>query len=564
MNLPRIIKKTILQQLVNIYRDEKDISFYIFLIGTLSLVSKEFYQITGQLKYNEILVKSVDSDINYIQYLLKRGIDIFILIRNIDTNVKLLQQNLNQVIEIVELQYYIRHKIKRSFIIDGTIEFNYINSQALLSNFIRAPILYSLDNISNYKRLNLEIQSSNHINDFQLLYDNVSTIPPNIYEILYKHQTSNLIITNGRDNCISIIPSSKDRKLLTNLKSMAIHSNAMLLEEYNNILINCLQLEKLGLYIKKYIVRSPGSTESVSLLIDSLIQHPSMKNLKLVIGTHTEPLGNLINYLNKNTILQSIHCNFVCNGSSDSNLIYNNTIHKLIFPNSFQIISLWNCSSNLYKLPITLYFYINSVDFEKHPKLNQMTLSNNILEDPSISECIPKLNLLKNIYIKLILYSDVSNGKLLQTITKLKCINKLHIHKSISINNFLISFWESNHSTITSFSYEFHKYDDIKQLGTNTTIQHLTLRYAPNHKNIKDDFMYLLWNKPNLKSLHIYGASISELEKETLKDSLIKYYANHQSPLSPTDWSFHNIDKWDIYKTYLLKQTHVGKSENFN
>ncbi|KYQ88936.1 hypothetical protein DLAC_10519 [Tieghemostelium lacteum] len=550
--ISKILKKKIIQLVIDSFKDEKSISFYQYLIGTFSLVSKEFYQLLEQIEFNEILFDyTAEKQLEYIKYLINRGLRVNFLpsIIVLRQSVKTILPIIPKLIEIFEIQYYNTHKTRKEIIVGYDInkdnDYLYEWVVALLSNFYRdlEISVSSLSALDNYKNLNLELESSKRISKLCFCPTPHPTIDQ-VFKYMENYQLEKLSLQN--DNTTQYFLLKPLSPPLKYLKNLTIKTNQLSYNEYDSLLKYNQQLKTWSITVKKFYAVPRESVQSV--LIDSLIHHPTLQKVSIRIPFN-DSFEQLVKYLNTNSKVQSFKYPMVRfniplkknTNDNDKYTIYNNTLEFIEGFAMFDALKWWGNKSNLQKLSCDT---TQSVDLKNHLNLTDLDIyfegnSQNIYDNISRLNLVQKLHLHSpEVYLTPILNNMIY-------LKELVIISK----SSITIDN-IHSIVASNHQSLTKLTLHIENIYVEKittSLCSNSTILHLTIN--TNEKSPFEQFIRLLYNKPNLKYLE-FNKLVKDNTPESSKiySEMSKYYKNNVNALLPSNWKYYFTDSWLVYK----------------
>ncbi|KYQ99687.1 hydroxyacylglutathione hydrolase [Tieghemostelium lacteum] len=519
--LPKILYKTIIKYLFDSYFQSKlpgsdkeyklynDSSFIRYFSSTVSLVNKEWLSIINGMSFDIHLREDDKLSFSFCHHLLKRGVRI--------SNITGIYLKDKQLSDSILLHFYNLWENA-----NGSVSVDYC------------------------LQLNGSLMSDTMIYEEKTIF--VTNVSPSIRNI-------EIYIT---------IPSYDSFLRSNELSSLKISYN-LSVAEYSSILVLCNQLQAF-----KINVHVGGGDKSVSeFFIPELVNHKSLLDVSIVYPYDGETLLSLVNYLNVNTIIQSlvfrinkklIEKSMFPEIIEDSRYhIKNKTIKNLnVVYDDYKsyltlLFQLWRCNSSLQKMTPQPQMNIQEIK-ETYEKYHQSITTVSLVPDKRI-ELILLFTNLKSLQI----YCNVVNDyKSFQVIKQCKVLEHLFVSIGDEHDSAFIEFIDYEMPSLTSLSISnsFSQLSEllISSIKRNRVITNFAISqpipFTPT------SFIDILNNKPNLKMF--YFQCFQHISPQTYEPSLLNYYqSNIDNPILPDKLIFEYQSKnvetnyLDIWKLYF-------------
>ncbi|KYQ96846.1 hypothetical protein DLAC_04152 [Tieghemostelium lacteum] len=427
--LSKLIYKIIVNEVFGSYVSSvfkvKELYFYKYFIGLISLVSKEWYSIVNTtLVIPELSMYSVNisednvSNLEYLHYLLKRGIRIEkFSIENL-TSIILTQHNpilceivcmwrdiwsidksLLDIDSKCGIANYLGNRIDLvrviKFLLDRSL---YIDCRAIIGGHLPDPLINEINQHQSNDFIKLEING-----DIFQYYQ----LPP--FHSNYRQFSPFQIRLNP-----------------TNLVSVKVVNVSLYFEEYINFLSANPQLQNLNFQLSEPMINSPTKC----VIVHQLIEHRSLLSVH-ISGHPCFDITRLCSYLNCNSILQKLYLQSTDTHSSIDNFnIVNNTLKSLNIKYSHHMSLFFSKPSGLESLESYSVNYQNIRAY--HPNLTSLSI-----EYPDLNEINITIPLLKHLQtLKLnVTTSNMKWDEFLQSVNQCTKLRNLEFSGSYSIKD---------------------------------------------------------------------------------------------------------------------------------
>ncbi|KYQ92392.1 hypothetical protein DLAC_06363 [Tieghemostelium lacteum] len=528
--LTKLICKKIIDDYLKSFYLINDSYFYRYFIGTISLVCKDWYQIVFSITIESVEINSLD--IQYIHHLLKKGI----VIKEIDLRCLLIPKpSQNQIHDILEL-WKINMGLNPKIVLIG-LGLETLNLQIVQSKY---PQYITYDTLY-YRKEHLSQDKLECCRNMNRQYKHV------------------------------ILDSIEAPSILSNFHSIILKFSVFSIRDYQQILLNNPQLEKLTVDIE-YILDCNGET----LFTPELVNHKHLKEVKLELidyegGYSGETLLNVITYLNANSVIETLMytpdlAEEDCEGSgsidSDQFRIYNSTLKILYNVYDFRAIlilptlySMWSCKSSIESAIYPHNYMFSDLDISSLIQYhnNVTTLVAPSMTSVDFYKLIQSLPNLTSLTFPNVIGKVTLN--LRDMLYPLKNLRTLH-HPSPTINQ-IITIVELNHPSLTTFGFKFvnvtKEVNISNDLETafqkNDIIKHLHI----SHVN-PQELNYILTNilpKSSLQSLTITDPVFFSNDVKSIKNIITEYYQrsvnnNECNLILPDRLNIPNLTTWEI------------------
>ncbi|KYQ91253.1 hypothetical protein DLAC_08186 [Tieghemostelium lacteum] len=552
ITLPKTIIKTIFQECVNAYYgdivDNRRLKSLKYFYQNFSMISKDCKTILPQLSY-DICSAENQEDIVLLLNLYKQGIRVnSIKLRNygLPLNTKILlvlmfnsKRPGCKTPEDIQSQFSSHMASENDFLVymlDSLSDTNFsLNIYPEMSKEEYKIVLdYLIPNPLDNPEKTLDLHLGNPTKDTPITNQYQNIVNSDLLPILTQYQITSLKFTYYRDkNSLLSIPVH-----LSILNSIVLNGDFNItIDNFKDLVTNNPQLTRL-------VVNVNIIDHSTALSI--LTNHPSINFLSLGNNRQSQPMKDLVRYLNSNTTIREliIYASLSEGESIDSFDIYNSTLESLRVINSCDLFSRWKCPSaiqsmnNIENFPVLHRFHSNitSLSSFSKPVIEPFTK-------------LTTLNVLSSLEID-------EYTQLLNSISKLKLIQSLYISYQKPFLEFLKHPPQSLMKL--SISANTHKLEreffDI--MIQNQTIGNLHI-FQEVELSEHYGFFEILYKKPNIRALYYSFLQSNALEiKNLFKEKLIEFYRSKcpNSEILLFDRLFIQIKGIDIHEIYIQSQ----------
>ncbi|KYQ91580.1 centrosomal protein [Tieghemostelium lacteum] len=596
MKLPKPILKIIFQNLFDNIKDDQfqTASFYQYFLNTISLVSKECLDISKTLSYSGFKINNNDiKEYKYINNLLKRGLVFHNGISNWSFgNVYL--KNSKITVEIVE-------NWNNSIVVDNdsnakgislsevTLTPDQLNILNTMIDLDRLTIhcfaekqskqnideFYTQKQLDTIKSFNIKLRDHDKIDKLMVFLKNCSIV--DLHGLVVRYQVDDLEVTGN-----SVTFSKQFEAAYSSLKRLHLKNIYGLFEsEYIGLLKYNPQLEDFSIVSLMVTQNQDQSLPMTTLLIDELVQHKTLKYIKISVEEIKEDEYTIEKFLNSNFVVESLEC--VTSGKNtlkrlgntieirNSNIKYLK-VHQSYFSNlDARIFGRWVVPSSIQSLTMNvLYFkgYFDLIeDIKKfHRNITELCFSSIDIKVSLIASAIDGLPLLKCIKHYYSSKSDIDLSPVISSINRHTRIQHVELvaQTKVLVHKVFTEISNSNTTSIYLKFYDkrFEMFDEIILSNTTFTNLEFLIDYNPRAEDVIKSFFEILEKKVNLKSLKFtVGGKFSSNQKKQFINNITNYYQNHKNPLPPHSISFNfkSEDNYNIFE-YLVELLEYSNS----